>query len=76
LDGLHLTADGDTNMNKRIRVITDAFKCIIGMMFILYLMVTAAAIVDYGWIKGLGFGALLGGTGGAIFLSIYHDATK
>ena len=63
-------------MNKRTQSIEDAFKCIIGMMFILYIMVTAAAIVDYGWIKGLGFGVLLGGTAAAIGVSIYHDATK
>lgn len=62
-------------MNKRTQL-EDALKCIIGMMFILYILVTAAAIADYGWIKGIGFGAMLGGTAAAIGVSIYHDIIK
>ena len=65
-----------TDKQRREEAIVEGIKTIFGLGIMLYIMVTVAAVLDYGWIKGLGISAILGGTGLAVAASIFYEPKK
>jgi hypothetical protein len=65
-----------TDRQRREQAIVEGIKMIFGLGIMLYIMVTVAAVIDHGWVKGLGISAILGGTGLAVAASVFYEPKK